>query len=352
MVPSLNLRPAAKAFALAAAMVAFGAMSSASAQQPLKKIVMAAGGDGLHYSAIHIADRAGFFKEEGLQLEIVDVNSGPRQTAALMGGSALFAPLGLIHEIKIISEGGNLVAAANLFATLDMHIVLSKDAIKNTGIKESMSVDEKIKLLKGLRFGITSPGSTTDTAIRTMLKSRGIEPDQALQLQPVGGGSNMLAALEKGTIDGFIWSAPQPQVAAERGIGEIIVEPFGGKVTEMNGVPYLVMAVNGTTFKQNEDDIRRTMRALTKGMKYAHKHPDEALKIVAAHFPNFDQAILKKVWPSYLKGVPTTPVISKELFDNTQKWLNVTAPKPFTTKYEDVVFNDVAAKVSKEVLGK
>lgn len=348
----LSWRCAARSVALGVAVAAFGLLAAASAQQPLKKIVMAAGGDGLHYSAIHIADRAGFFKEEGLQLEIVDVNSGPRQTAALMGGSALFAPLGLIHEIKIISEGGNLVAASNLFATLDMHIVLSKDAIAKTGIKQSMSVDEKIKLMKGLRFGITSPGSTTDTAIRTMLKSRGVEPDQALQLQPVGGGSNMLAALEKGTIDGFIWSAPQPQVAANRGLGEIIIEPFGGKVTEMNGVPYLVMAVNGATFKQNEDEIRRTIRALTKAMKFAHEKPDEALKIVAAHFPNFDQEILRQVWPNYVKGVPQTPVISKELFDNTQKWLNVTAAKPFTTKYEDVVFNDVAAKVSKELLGK
>jgi NitT/TauT family transport system substrate-binding protein len=342
----------AKACAVVSAIALAGSLAPASAQQPLKKIVMAAGGDGLHYSAIHIANGAGFFKEEGLDLEIVDVNSGPRQTAALMGGSALFAPLGMIHEIKINAEGGKLVAASNLFAILDMHIVLSKDAIAKTGIKQSMSVDEKIKRMKDLRFGITSPGSTTDTAIRTMLKSRGVDPDQALRLQPVGGGSNMLAALEKGTIDGFIWSAPQPQVAAERGIAEIIIEPFGGKVTEMNDVPYLVMAVNGETIKQNEADIRGTIRALTKAMKFAHERPDDALKIVAAHFPNFDQNILKQVWKNYVKGVPSTPVISKALFDNTQTWLNVTAAKKYNTKYEDVVYNDMAAKVAKDLLGK
>lgn len=336
-----------------AGLLAFAALATAAgAQQPLKKVVMAAGGDGLHYSAIHIADKAGFFKEEGLQLEIVDVNSGPRQTAALMGGSALFAPLGLIHEIKIVSEGGTVVAAANLFGVLDMHVVLSKAAIEKTGIKQSMSVDDKITRMKGLRIGITSPGSTTDTAMRAMLKSRGVDPDQALQLKPVGGGSNMLAAMEKDTIDGFIWSAPQPQVAQGRGLGEVIIDPFSGKVTEMNGVPYLVMAVNSATYKQNEADIRGTMRALTKAMKYAHEKPDEAFKIVAAHFPNFDQDILKQVWPNYLKGIPTTPVITKEWFDNTQKWLNITSPKPFTTRYEDVVYNDIAARVEKELVRK
>ena len=71
---------------------------------------------------------AGFFKEEGLEVELVDVNSGPRQVAALMGGSALFAPLGMIHEIKINAEGGTLVAAMNMFATMDFHLVLSKEA--------------------------------------------------------------------------------------------------------------------------------------------------------------------------------------------------------------------------------
>jgi NitT/TauT family transport system substrate-binding protein len=83
-----------------------------------------------------------------------------------------------------------------------------------------MPVDEKIRRMKGLRIGITSPGSTTDTTARTLFKARGMDPDQTVQLLPLGGGSNMLAALEKGAADGFVWSAPQPQIAVQKGIGE------------------------------------------------------------------------------------------------------------------------------------
>ena len=323
---------------------------AASAQQ-LKKVTMAAGGDGLHYSAIHIANAGGFFKDEGLELEIVDVNSGPRQAAALMGGSALFAPLGMIHEIKIITEGGALVAASNLFAKLDIHVVLSKDAIAKAGITSTMSTDEKVKRMKGLKLGITSPGSTTDTNIRTIFKSRGHDPDQMVQLQPVGGGSNMLAAYEKGLIDGFVWSAPQPQIAAMRANAEIVIDPFRGDLPEQAGVPYLVMAVNRDTIKQNEDMIRRTMRALAKGMQFAHKNPDQALKYVQERFPEFDKDILKSVWKSYLTGIPDTLVISQDLFDNTQRWLNVTAKTPYVTKYPDVVYSDMARQVAKELGG-
>ena len=342
-------RAAAAIAALAAGVLL--SMPTIAQAQPLRKITIALGGDGLQISTIHIAVGAGYFKEEGLDVEIVDVNSGPRQVAAIMGGSALFGPLGLIQVIKATAEGGSMVAVANLFGVLDIHIVLSNEAIAKTGIVQSMSVDEKIRRMKGLRIGITSPGSTTDTTVRTLFKARGMDPDQTIQLLPLGGGSNMLAALEKGATDGFAWSAPQPQIAVGKGIAQIIIDPFDRVVPEMVDVPYEVMAVNRATAQENADVIRRSIRAMTKGMKFAHEHPAEALKIMQARFPNFDPTILAKVWPNYIKGVPTSPVITRSFFDNTQRWLDITAKAPMKTKYEDVVMNDVAEKAAKDILG-
>ena len=333
------------------ALTACAVLATGGAQaQPLKKITIALGGDGLQISAIHIPLAKGYFKDEGLDVEIVDVNSGPRQVAAIMGGSALFGPLGFIQVIKANAEGGGLLAVANLFTVLDIHIVLSKDAIARTGIQQSMSTEEKLRRMKGLRIGITSPGSTTDTTVRSMFKARGMDPDQTIQLQPLGGGANMLAALEKGATDGFAWSAPQPQIAVQKGIAEIVIDPFSGAVPEMVDVPYEVMAVNRATAKENEDVIRRSIRAMTRGMKFAQEHPDEALKILQAHFPAYDQEVLKKVWANYRKALPTSPVIPRQYFDNTQRWLNITAKTPFNTKYEDVVQNDWAAQSAKAIL--
>src|SRR5690349_651222 len=80
------IRSAGRRFAAALVTLSLTlAVTSAGAlAQPLKKITVALGGDGLHISALHIAMAAGFFKEEGLEVELVDVNSGPRQVAALM----------------------------------------------------------------------------------------------------------------------------------------------------------------------------------------------------------------------------------------------------------------------------
>jgi len=348
---SLPRRRAAIALASAGVVAAVGPFVPLARAQAAKKITVAMGGDGLHICAIHIAMGCGAFKEEGLEVELVDVNSGPRQVAALMGGSALFAPLGLIHAIKINAEGGTLVAAADMFSMLDFHVVLSKAAIQKSGITKTMPVDEKIKRMKGLRIGITSPGSTTDTMARTLFKARGMDPDQAVTLQPLGGGSNMLASLEKGLTDAFVWSAPQPQVAEQKGLGEIIIDPFERTVPEVVNVPYEVMAINRATMKENEDAIRRSIRAMTKGYKFSREKPEETLKIMQARFPNFDQEVLRIAWARYAQAVPKTPVISQSQYENTERWLNITAKTPYNVKFTDAVTSTLAAQAAKDILG-
>lgn len=320
--------------------------------QNRQKVTVALGGDGLQIAALHIANGAGFFKEEGIDIELVDVNSGPRQAGAVMGGSALFAPLGLIHSIKIISEGGTMVAMAAMTNVIDLHVVISKAAIAKTGLSKSLPIDERIKRMKGLRIGISSPGSTTDTSTRNLFKARGYDPDSYVQLVPLGGGTNMLASFEQGLVDGFVWSAPQPQVAVQKGLGEIIIDPFDKDVPEAADIPYQVMAVNGATAKANEDLLNRSIRALTKGYKFARENPDKALAIMQARFPEFDKEILTKVWPNYMKGLPETPVISRQQFIRTQEWLNITAAKKFDTKFDAVVVNAGAERAAKDLLGK
>lgn len=266
-----------------------------------------------------------------------------------MGGSALFAPLGLIHSIKINSEGGNLVAMAAMTNVIDLHIVISKAAIAKAGLAKSQPIDERVKRMQGLKIGITSPGSTTDTGARVLFKARGYDPDTYV---PLGGGTNMLASFEKGLVDGFVWSAPQPQVAVQKGLAEIIIDPFDMDAPESADIPYQVMVVNRTTMKANEDLLNKSVRALTKGYKFAKENPDMALKILQERFPEFDKDILTKVWPNYMKGLPASPIISTKQFIRTQEWLNITSPKKYDTKYENVVSGELAERAAKEILGR
>ena len=336
---------------LVAAALALLVSTSALADGPRTKVTLTMGGDGLQFITQHIAMRGGFFAQEGLDAQTIDVGSGPRQVAALMGGSSEFSSLGMIQVIKANVEGANLVAVSTAFDLIDIQIVVSTAAAQKAGITDAMPIDQKVKLMQGLRLGITSPGSTTDTYVRSLFKARGLDPDKVVQIQPMGGGSNMLAALEKGATDGFAWGAPQTQMAVARGVGRIVINPFKGEVPEVAGVPYLVLVTSRQTLEQKPDVIKAAVRAFTKAMRFAKEHPDEARALVRQQFPDIEESIFNKAWEDYRKGIPTTPVINPEQIQKTAAWLSLTAPGKYAPAYDAIVAPGFARAAAAEILG-
>jgi NitT/TauT family transport system substrate-binding protein len=175
---------------LAAAIVLPGI---ASAQQKLDKLTITSGGDGMHYFPFYVARGGGFFAKEGIDAEWVNVNSGTRQAASIMGGSADMTPMAFFHVIKARGEGADIVAIGDVFDVYGMTIVLSNEAIERKGIKLDMPIDEKVKRLEGLKIGISSPGSSTDALIRSVLVARNYDPDKTVSLVPFGAGTSILA---------------------------------------------------------------------------------------------------------------------------------------------------------------
>jgi NitT/TauT family transport system substrate-binding protein len=315
-----------------------------------QKITITSVGDGFQFFPVYIARGAGLFAEEGLDADWVNVGSGTKQAASVMGGSAEMTPLALMHAIKSQAQGADLVAFANLLNDWSMVVVLSNDAIKKTGIQLAMPVDEKIKRLNGLKIGITSPGSSTDVSIRTMLMARDMVPDQVVKLQPLGDGTAILAAFDKKLVDGFVFASPVPEIVEARGLGKIVINPLAREVPEQVGVPYSVMATSRATFEKKPEVIRASARAMTKALIFAHDKPAETLKIMQHYFPDVEPAILARIVTTYRAALPSSPVITREDVAKTVKFMNIGAAKPIDVKYDAVVLTGPAEAAAAALL--
>jgi NitT/TauT family transport system substrate-binding protein len=324
-------------------------MATAAEKQ---KITITSVGDGFQFFPVYIARGAGLFAEEGLDADWVNVGSGTKQAASVMGGSAEMTPLALMHAIKSQAQGADLVAFANLLNDWSMVVVLSNDAIKKTGIQLAMPVDEKIKRLNGLKIGITSPGSSTDVSIRTMLMARDMVPDQVVKLQPLGDGTAILAAFDKKLVDGFVFASPVPEIVEARGLGKIVINPLAREVPEQVGVPYSVMATSRATFEKKPEVIRASARAMTKALIFAHDKPAETLKIMQHYFPDVEPAILARIVTTYRAALPSSPVITREDVAKTVKFMNIGAAKPIDVKYDAVVLSGPAEAAAAALLKK
>ncbi len=322
--------------------VSFLLPNVAGAQQKLDKLTITSGGEGMHYFPFYVARGGGFFAKEGIDADWVNVNSGTRQAASIMGGSADMTPMAFLHVIKARGEGADIVAIGDEFDVYGMTIVLSNEAIARKGIKSDMSIDEKVKRLEGLKIGISSPGSSTDALIRSVLVARGYDPDKTVSLLPFGAGTSILAAFEKKLTDGVVYVAPIPEIIEQKGLGKTIINPFKNEVPELINVPYVVIATSRATLEKKPDLMRRAMRALAKAMDFAQTHPAETAKIMRQYFPDLDDTLFQTVVETYRKATPRSPVLTREQVDRTVAWMNIGAKTKVSAKFEDVVDDRLA----------
>jgi NitT/TauT family transport system substrate-binding protein len=336
---------------LAAVALALGAARPVEAED-LQKVTIAFAGKGLSFMIQYIAIGGGFYKQEGLDPEPVDVSSGTRQAAAVMGGSAEITQVGFAHTMHAVSRGGDLVGICTGFDAYPIALVLSNAAIKRLGITDAMSIDEKIKRVKDVKIGITSPGSSTDEFMRTIMLVRGMDPSRDAQLEPIGIGAPMVAAMQQGSTDGFAFMSPFTNMAVSRGLGQVIADPMTGQLPEYRDVPYQVITTSRATLAAKRPLLLHVVRALTEAMKFAHEKPEDARRIVRTFFQDTPEAEFNTAFDTYIKAVPTTPEISQAQVDSTVKMVDLTEKQPIHVTYDQAVYPDLAREAAKEILGK
>jgi len=308
----------------------------APAQQKMEKMTMPLS-DGLHYFPIYVArGDTTFFAKEGIEPDWVNLAAGPKQIAALVGGSADMLTISLIQAIKARAEGADIVVLGSTFDVYGVKLALSNEAMAKNGIKPDMPIDEKVKRMQGLKIGMSSSGSSTDVFIRSLFLARGYDPDKVVNLVPLGNGVSLLAAFEKKLIDGLAWPAPIPEIIEHRGLGKTVVDPFSGEVPELKNVPYLVLATARSTLTKKPDMIKHAMRAITNAMEFSNDHAEESCKMVRRSFADVEDAVFKAACETYRKATPRTLKFTKDHLEKTLTWMNLGAKKPVTVKYEDL----------------
>lgn len=158
----------------------------------LSASVAIAGRAFITYLPFTIADRLGYFKDEGLTLRISDFKGGSQSIEALVGGSADFAIGAYEHSLTLQPKGVDLKAVALFNKSYGAVIALRPDLAK----KYRSPAD-----LKGMKFGTTAPGSSGALAISLLLAKAGL-PASAVSVIAIGSGAGAIAAAESGQLDG------------------------------------------------------------------------------------------------------------------------------------------------------
>ena len=178
-------------FALALAGAAGGALAQGAPEK--RDIHIAVGGQAsFYYLPLTIAERLGYFKDEGLNLRISDFAGGAVALRAVVGGSADIVSGAYEHTISLQSKKQYFqafVAQGRL-----PQIAFGVATAKAGSIKS-------FKDLRGLKVGVSAPGSSTHNLVKQLLTKGGLDPNNDVSVIGVGLGATAIAALKSGQID-------------------------------------------------------------------------------------------------------------------------------------------------------
>ena len=176
------------------------------------KVAIAVGGKaGFYYLPLTIAERLGYFKDEGLDVEISDFAGGSKALQAVVGGSADVVSGAWENTIDQQPKGLNMQG----FVLMGRYPAISLGIVKSKAASYKSPKD-----LKGMKIGVSAPGSSTNRLVLHMLAKDGLKGDD-VSIIGVGTASGAIAAVESGNIDAI--SNVDPVITMLESKGDIVL---------------------------------------------------------------------------------------------------------------------------------
>lgn len=261
-----------------------GGSSSNAAPASLK--IMVGGLNKQIYLPNKLAEQLGYFKEQNLDVTLVDEASGQSSEEEVLAGNVDAGSGSYNHTIELQAKGKSMETVVQLqVAPGEAEVVSSKAS----GIS---SVSD----LSGKNLGVTELGSGTHTLTMALLGKAGITPDQA-HFIPVGAGNTFIAGLQQGKIDAGMTTEPTISRVVNGNLGKVLVDlrtPEATRAALGGDYPFISVFMSNDYVNSHKDVVQRLVNAYVKTLKWiaSHSAADIADKMPQDYYAGDKQAYI------------------------------------------------------------
>jgi NitT/TauT family transport system substrate-binding protein len=316
-----------------------GGDSSADTGQagPQKVKIMVGGLDKVIYLPAMLTQRLGYFKAEGLDVQLLSEPAGVQAETALVSGDVQGAVGFYDHTLDLQVKGKQVESVVQFsHAPGEVEIVSTKAADDITSPKD----------FKGKKLGVTGIGSSTDFLTRYLAVHDGVQTSEFTPVA-VGAGQTFISALQQGSIQAGMTTDPTVANILDKKLGNILIDmrtPEGSQKALGGAYPSSSLYMNTDWVNSHKDTVQKLANALVKTLGWMSTHSAEeiAAKMPADYAQGgqklYAQAI-KSTLPMFTKdGVmpadgPATVERVLKAFNPNLKNAKVDLSKTFTTEF-------------------
>ena len=275
------------AFAISVAVASINPRSPALGAD---KVKFALPGNSMGYLPLFVAVHRGFFKDEGIDIELPRLIPAMAQNA-LMSGDVQYH--GLADSGLRLAARGAPIKAIFYGADRPMYYLVAQ--------KEIRSVAE----LKGKRVGVSQFGGTSDLSARLALKHFGVEPERDALIIQIGSEGTRTAALRAGSVAAIIVPVPAVVLLKRDGFNEI---SFVGDVVEFASNGY---TTTDQRIKENPQEVKKVLRALYRGLRFAKENPEGTIGVIQKEW-KVEPEVAKESYAAIVKALNDDGIIGEK----------------------------------------
>ena len=289
-------------------LISIALLFNSKKEDELKKIKVAEVTHSIFYTPMYVSDALGYFKNEGLDVEIILTPGADSVSAAVLSGDVQIGFCGSEQSIYIYNEGAKdyLVNFAGL-TKRDGSFLISREKQDNFDLSHLIGKD----IIGGRKGGM--PAMT----LAYTLHEFEIEEDE-VNIDTSIAFASMSGAFIGGTGDYVALFEPNASELVSQGYGYIVAS-----IGELGGVvPYTAFNAKKSYIEKNPDVIKSFSKAIQKGLDYTFLHTDsEIANIIRDYFPDTSYNDLVKTIKNYrnIDSWFKTTYISKEGFNHIQE---------------------------------
>jgi len=274
----------------------------------VEKVILSEVAHTVFYAPMYVAIENGYFKDEGIDIELILANGADKVMASLLSGDADIGFSGSEATIYVYNGGEkDYVKTFSQLTQKDGSFIVSREKIDNFTLNDLKGKD----IIGGRAAGMP------EMTLEYSLKQNGINPRSDVSIDTSIAFAAMGGAFIGGQGDFVTLFEPTATSVEKQGYGYVVAS-----VGELGGiVPYTSFSARDSFIKNNPNLIKKFNNAIQKGLDYVHNNSDiDVAKAILKQFPDTSLNDLESATKRYreIDAWPKTTEFSEESFNHLQ----------------------------------
>ncbi len=280
-------------------------------------------------AAYWLAKETRLFEKNGLDVDVVLIESGTTTIQALVAGETQIAMGGGTVAVSSALAGADLISIASLESRLPYGLLAQKEI-------------KTLEQLKGKKHAISRFGSIADLGSRLILQRFGLVPDKDITFLQIGGTSTRLAALSSRTVDSTILT-PEFFLLAKKAGFTILVDPTQYQID----FPQLEIITTRSFVKSHPDVTTRYLRSIIEGIHLFKQDREPSIRALAKYLRIQDRETLEEVYRIYFEIYQPIPYPSASAIQTQLTWMADRDPRAKNAKPEQFIDGSFLREIEK-----